>query len=83
VSFLNPAKRFEVIARDEFRVSQIICLKLTTGVLFPVLNKYPESKSILSNYLHEMIRVTKLGDEKTRLSIFVRVEVILEQGSRG
>lgn len=74
ISFLNLAKKFIILAKDEFRVSQIIENGDTVGTLFPVLKKYPESYKILKNFILEKIRKIRNNKSETQLSIFVRNE---------
>jgi hypothetical protein len=71
VAFLNPDKKFDILAKDESGTSQILTKGCTTAVLFPILKKYKESLKILDNYLQHMIKAVMNSSERDRKSIFV------------
>jgi GMP synthase-like glutamine amidotransferase len=58
ISFLNPAKKFTVVADGDFS-PQIIELKNFVGCLFNVNKKYPMTMKILENYVKNIVRFVK------------------------
>lgn len=58
ITFVNPAKRFEILASSDIS-PQIINLENTIACLFPVSRKYPNSVKIMHNYLQIILKKVK------------------------
>lgn len=70
-TFLNPEKRFEVLAFDDNRKSQIVATKDIVGTLFPMIKKYNDTMQVAQNFLTHYIKVIYTDNESQKISIFV------------
>lgn len=71
VCLMNQAKRFNVLAVDENRMSQILAADFTFGTLFPILKKYENTFKIAQNFVCHCIKSILAGYEQSKVSIFV------------
>lgn len=71
VTFLNPDKVLETIARDNYRTPEIVERGPIVGTLFPILCKYPDTVKILTNYIQKTVKELMQIDDHARISVFV------------